>query len=113
MLFYWASTWGANVLMTLHNEGLVQCTATCIVVHKMMLMLHREEPSPGEVVYPRGSISGLPEAHASRKERFMELDDLQPGWEVELRGRKGGTTVDATFYSPTGNILCRTTSRHV
>jgi hypothetical protein len=33
----------------------------------------------------------------------MELDDLQPGWEVELRGRKGGTTVDATFYSPTGN----------
>lgn len=62
----------------------------------------REEPSPGEVVYPRGSISGLPEAHASRKERFVELDDLQPGWEVELRGRKGGTTVDATFYSPTG-----------
>ena len=68
-----------------------------------MLMLYREEPSPGEVVYPRGSISGLPEAHASRKERFVELDDLQPGWEVELRGRKGGTTVDATFYSPTGH----------
>lgn len=32
----------------------------------------------------------------------MELDDLQPGWEVELRGRKGGTTVDASFFSPTG-----------
>jgi len=124
--------------MTFHNEGLVQCTASCIVVHKTMLMLQREEPSPGEVVYPRGSISGLPEAHASRKERFVELDDLQPGWEVELRGRKGGTTVDATFYSPTGNdifvkpahdtivcsirckhkldascLICRITSRHV
>ncbi len=97
------STWGAYVLINLHNEVLVQCTAAYIVVHKRMLMLHREEPSLGEVVYPRGSISGLPEAHASRKERFMELDDLQPGWEVELRGRKGGTTVDATFYSPTGN----------
>ena len=62
----------------------------------------REEANLGEVIYPRGSISELPEAHASRKERFTELDDLQPGWEVELRGRKGGTTVDAFFFSPTG-----------
>ena len=65
----------------------------------------REEASPGEVIYPRGSIAELPEAHASRKERFMELDDLQPGWEVELRGRKGGTTVDASFFSPTGVLI--------
>lgn len=65
----------------------------------------REEASPGEVIYPRGSIADLPEAHASRKERFMELDDLQPGWEVELRGRKGGTTVDASFFSPTGEAF--------
>ena len=141
VLFYWVEctlTWGANALMTLHNEGLGQRTAKHIVVHKTMLMLYREEPSPGEVVYPRGSISGLPEAHATRKERFVELDDLQPGWEVELRGRKGGTTVDATFFSPTGNdihvkpadgtyvssirrrhtldascLICRITSRHV
>lgn len=62
----------------------------------------REEANLGEVIYPRGSISGLPEAHASRKERFAELEDLQQGWEVELRGRKGGTTVDAFFFSPTG-----------
>lgn len=64
----------------------------------------REEANLGEVIYARGSISGLPEAHASRKERFTELDDLQPGWEVELRGRKGGTTVDAFFFSPTGRL---------
>ncbi|KAL3153920.1 54S ribosomal protein L2 mitochondrial [Trebouxia sp. C0010 RCD-2024] len=65
----------------------------------------REEANLGEVIYPRGSISGLPEAHASRKERFAELEDLQQGWEVELRGRKGGTTVDAFFFSPTGESV--------
>ncbi|KAL3140164.1 54S ribosomal protein L2 mitochondrial [Trebouxia sp. C0009 RCD-2024] len=65
----------------------------------------REEANLGEVIYPRGSISGLPEAHASRKERFAELEDLQRGWEVELRGRKGGTTVDAFFFSPTGESV--------
>lgn len=64
--------------------------------------MRREEANLGEIIYPKGSISGLPEAHASRKERFTELDDLQPGWEVELRGRKGGATVDAFFFSPTG-----------
>lgn len=64
--------------------------------------MSREEANLGEVIYARGSIAGLPEAHASRKERFSELDDLQPGWEVELRGRKGGTTVDAFFFSPAG-----------
>ena len=62
----------------------------------------REDASTGEMIYPRGSIAGLPEAHASRRERFLELDELQSGWEVELRGRKGGTTVDASFFSPTG-----------
>lgn len=99
-------TCSAVLLGRLHID--LGCYSTGIrpIVHNMMLMLSREESSPGEVVYPRGSISGLPEAHASRKERFVELDDLQPGWEVELRGRKGGTTVDATFYSPTGNDTC-------
>ena len=64
----------------------------------------REEANQGEVIYPRGRIAGLPEAHASRRDRFLELDELQPGWEVELRGRKGGTTVDAVFFSPSGSL---------
>lgn len=54
--------------------------------------------SKGEVVYARGPIAGLPEAHASRKERFAELDNLQPGWEVELCSK--GDTVEAVFYAP-------------
>ena len=55
-----------------------------------------------EVLYPRGPIAGIPEQHASRRERFAELDGLQPGWQVELRGRKGADTVDAAFFSPQG-----------
>eukprot|EP00955_Chlamydomonas_euryale_P113224 366202-Chlamydomonas_euryale.AAC.7 len=56
--------------------------------------------SGGEVVYVRGPVSGLPDEHASRRERFAELDTLQPGWTVELRRK--GETVDAVFYSPAG-----------
>jgi hypothetical protein len=52
------------------------------------------------VVYARGPISGLPEEHASRRERFAPLDALQPGWAVELVAR--GEAVDAVFYSPAG-----------
>jgi hypothetical protein len=54
------------------------------------------------IIYPRGPITGLPDAHASRRERFAELDDLQPGWQVELRSRDVGGAVDAAFYSPAG-----------
>lgn len=54
--------------------------------------------SGGEVVYAKGPISDIPEQYASRKERFAELDTLQPGWTVELRSR--GETVDAVFYAP-------------
>jgi hypothetical protein len=54
----------------------------------------------GRVVYERGPIAGLPEAFASRRERFQELDDLQPGWLVELCER--GDSVDAVFFSPAG-----------
>jgi hypothetical protein len=57
------------------------------------------------VVYPRGPIAALPEEHASRKERFAELDTLQPGWTVELRSRGEGATVDAVFFSPAGEQL--------
>jgi hypothetical protein len=52
------------------------------------------------VLYPRGCIADLPEDFATRKERFAELDQLQPGWQVELSSR--GETVDAVFFSPEG-----------
>ena len=58
---------------------------------------HDDVGTADDVLY-RGSIEGLPEAHASRKERFSELDLLQPGWQVELRNK--GATVDAVFFSP-------------
>jgi hypothetical protein len=57
--------------------------------------------SEEQVVY-RGSVAGLPDEHASRRERFAELDTLQPGWTVELRIRGEGGTVDAVFFSPSG-----------
>lgn len=38
-----------------------------------------------EVAAPRTSIASLPEEFASRKERFLELDALQAGWEVSQR----------------------------
>jgi hypothetical protein len=31
------------------------------------------------------------------------LDQLQPGWQVELRSR--GDTVDAVFYAPDGTMV--------
>ena len=54
------------------------------------------------IVFPRAPIALLPEAHASRRERFAELDTLSPGWLVELRARPGSTVVDAIFYAPDG-----------
>ncbi len=54
----------------------------------------------GEVLYAKGPVAGIPEQYASRKERFAELDTLQPDWTVELRSR--GETVDAVFYTPSG-----------
>ena len=65
----------------------------------------RTEPSGQStftVVYPRGPVAGIPHEHASRRERFAELDELQPRWQVELRSRGAGGTVDAVFFSPTG-----------
>ena len=54
------------------------------------------------VIFPRAPIASLPEAHASRRERFAELDTLSAGWLVELRSRPGSTVVDAVFYAPDG-----------
>ena len=61
--------------------------------------------SSGQVVYQRGPLAQLPDEHASRRERFAELDNLQPGWQVELRSRGEGGAVDAIFYSPGGKLI--------
>lgn len=61
--------------------------------------------SGGTVVYPRGPVGGLPEEHASRRERFAELDTLQLGWMVELRSRGESSTIDAVFFSPDGECV--------
>jgi hypothetical protein len=60
-------------------------------------------PTPlSQVVYPRGPIASLPEEFASRRDRFIELDRLQPGWGLELRRKGEGAIPDATFYAPDG-----------
>lgn len=61
--------------------------------------------SGATVVWPRGPVAELPEEHASRRERFAELDGLQPGWTVELRTRGEGGTIDAVFFSPDGECV--------
>ncbi|KAL4446200.1 hypothetical protein ABPG77_003007 [Micractinium sp. CCAP 211/92] len=65
----------------------------------------RAAAAGGMVVYPRGPVEQLPEEHASRRERFAELDALQPGWTVELRSRGEGGTIDAVFFSPAGECV--------
>lgn len=63
----------------------------------------REKGVPEEdILYPQGLIAGLPEEFDSRRERFAELDSLQPGWTLELRKRRAGSAVDAVFFSPDG-----------
>lgn len=54
------------------------------------------------ILYPQGPISLLPAEFAKRKERFEELDILQPGWTVQLQTRGQGAAVDAVFFSPFG-----------
>ena len=55
-----------------------------------------------EVLYARGKIADMPEAYASRRERFAPLDAVQAGWTVELRRRGGSSAVDAVFFDPDG-----------
>lgn len=55
-----------------------------------------------EVVYPRGPIGALPEEHSARRDRFAELEGLQPGWQVELRRKGEGAILDAVFFDPEG-----------
>ena len=65
----------------------------------------RDAGPSGRVVVPACAVADLPEEHASRKERFAEIDDLQPGWRVELREKPGSDLVDAVFYSPDGTFF--------
>ena len=58
--------------------------------------------APVEVFYPRGPIARMPEEHASRRDRFVCIDEIQGGWLVELRRRGGSSVVDAVFFSPDG-----------
>ncbi len=66
-------------------------------------------PPPADmvVICARGPVAALPEAHAARRERFAELEALQPGWQVELRSRGGAATVDAVFFAPAGGPECK------
>ena len=59
----------------------------------------------GRVVVPRCAIGALPAEYETRRERFAELDGLQPGWTVELREKGGSDLVDAVFYSPSGDFF--------
>ena len=49
-----------------------------------------------------GAPSRVPDEHASRRERFAPIDEIQGGWTVELRRRVGSSVVDAVFFSPDG-----------
>lgn len=62
----------------------------------------RKETAADEVLYSRGPVTELPDEFESRRERFLELDKLEAGWRVELCKKRGGSTVDAVFYSPSG-----------
>eukprot|EP00210_Caulerpa_lentillifera_P003786 g3617.t1 len=59
----------------------------------------------GNVVYPRGAISGLPEDFG-RKEMFLEIEKFQSGWEVELKEQQHGSEIiNATFFAPSGELI--------
>lgn len=57
------------------------------------------------ILYPQGVISNIPEQYASRRDRFMEIDNLEPGWTVQLQTRGPDAPVDAIFFSPSGEVM--------
>ena len=65
----------------------------------------------GTITIYEGPIANIPDEHASRRERFAELDELQPGWVVKLSSKPDGGTVDATFTSPGGALMPTATAR--
>jgi hypothetical protein len=54
------------------------------------------------ILYSRGPVAQLPDEFSSRRDRFSEIDDLQPGWTVQLQTKGGGSIVDALFFAPNG-----------
>lgn len=55
------------------------------------------------ILYSRGPVTQLPDEFSSRRDRFSEIDDLQPGWTVQLQTKGGGSVVDALFFAPNGD----------
>ena len=86
------------------RHALVAVTVMCVIQRIMHVQqLCQSSARRGQVLYAAGPVAGMPERYAARRERFAELDRLQPGWRVELRGRRGGDdAVDACFTSPAG-----------
>lgn len=65
----------------------------------------KKSKEAGNVVYPRGPISGLSEDFG-RKEMFLEIDRFQVGWEVELKEQgPGSEIINATFFAPSGESI--------
>jgi ribosome maturation protein SDO1 len=62
-------------------------------------------PVEEKVVYDKGPISTIPEEFASRRDRFSEIDELQPGWTVELKTKGTSSVIDAVFYAPSGDLV--------
>ena len=73
-------------------------------VQRRSTQLETLSATDANILVPRGPVSALPDEHASRRERFADLDKYETGWEVELRSREGSSIVDAVFYSPQGEL---------
>lgn len=65
------------------------------------------EPSMLEekILFEKGPIAALPDEYASRRERFSEIDDLQPGWTVQLKTKGSNSVIDAIFFDPCGDMV--------
>ncbi len=94
-------------LETTCHQGLQRVSASISTVYNLLMphSLHSVEPVfAGTITIYEGPVAGIPDEHASRRERFAELDELQPGWIVKLSSKADGGTVDATFTSPGGAL---------
>lgn len=97
-----ASAMRTSVTVSLGSSGYIPAAQASHTVPRRMPQNSQQHSNDAVVIHPKGPISSLPEEHASRRERFAELDTLQDGWKVELRGRGEGAPVEAVFYSPEG-----------
>lgn len=67
--------------------------------------VQQRTPVEEKVVYEKGPIATIPDEYASRRDRFSEIDDLQPGWTVQLQTKGTSSVVDAVFYAPSGDLV--------